>query len=1049
MIQKINGEQPFQILSDAFTIGPSQTGYDLQISANGTDYSTLFSVAANTTRLVNNVSNGAFFRLKNNVGEVDVNWRTTCKSGGSGGGSYVLPTASETVLGGVKVGEGLSIDGNGVLSSQGGGSIDSGAVLSLVNSAITDFSNDLQEGEPIVGMAKQLYSPDGVTSEGVFAYRTTAGDADVSSAPAELRKIEGNSIYPELQYNDSAALEREGEPVTGFTYDIGGNIERWVNVEGNEDWTLIQPQKWRNETESSTAYMSLSWRTDGGANSSISFFKNLGQNSIEPNGTGTTAVTATELEWDNNMGGDARLKGKITIDGLIITATITAGTGYITNMTTGINKQYWNKINVPNDIPVGESTYTYDGTPEWITYVDTAQTATILPKMGRMKLSNYPYPCIYINNTTLKAVQFRWDNSTSSLTPNSNFITVVETNRSFTFSTDNVSGTVTYDGEWLTLTIESTDGYVRSFEYGLEYQIYTETFAWTPSLPQAISNMKIDGVDYVPEDGDEITITRVLVKNGTVQNPHPSAFVSVGLNSFCKESATAISDFSEDNGVYTVTVYAVAGLEAGYVVYDQNSGITAAGIGSGKTDEMDSATTVYGEALSVVYPTTAKPYIIVTTTDIDGLCIHPRWSGYNDEVYEPYEESRVEGLIDNTNILYSVGNTRDIWDLEKSIIYRNIDVETYSAARVSELLSQGKVLGVDFDFDTNSIFIVRSETSETPVTPIDYSYKANDFGVEYYVNSLGEIPSIPLPTETYYMNNLVDKLRRMKSDYIILDNLDGQGEEGQLYSYNNRLMRWVNGAGRWGKWIIAMDGNARNQIENLGGYAGGFSEYSYLIYTYLPFTSTTLLCRITIVATDRYVGYFPTDNKLKVFDNISLTGTPLTEISMNGVESDVLAQNRHMYISWADGKIIFRNGDTFVRIVGNLVDTSISTGHYEALDFDYFDGTAKFNQTAGAGFVLWNSEGKVVDGWQPAVANTYVNTTGYSPIIKILNTGSSNMPNRFFVPTQAGTSGQILTSAGGGEPTWSNWIKSVQITSDEYEALATKDPSVLYLIVDE
>lgn len=38
-----------------------------------------------------------------------------------GGGSYTLPTASTTTLGGIKVGQNLSIDGNGVLSSQAGG----------------------------------------------------------------------------------------------------------------------------------------------------------------------------------------------------------------------------------------------------------------------------------------------------------------------------------------------------------------------------------------------------------------------------------------------------------------------------------------------------------------------------------------------------------------------------------------------------------------------------------------------------------------------------------------------------------------------------------------------------------------------------------------------------------------------------------------------------------------------------------------------------------------------------------------------------------------
>ena len=120
----------------------------------------------------------------------------------------------------------------------GGGGTDVSTVKRIVDSAITEFSGELQEGNPIVGMAEQLYSPDGVTSEGAFTYRTTAGDADVSSAPAELRKIEGNSIYPELQYNDSAVLEREGEPVTGFTYDIEwGDMTDETQISGNSTFS--------------------------------------------------------------------------------------------------------------------------------------------------------------------------------------------------------------------------------------------------------------------------------------------------------------------------------------------------------------------------------------------------------------------------------------------------------------------------------------------------------------------------------------------------------------------------------------------------------------------------------------------------------------------------------------------------------------------------------------------------------------------------------------------------------------------------------------------
>lgn len=117
----ISGEQPFQVLSDNFSISPSNEGYTLQISADGIEFSDLFAVAADTTRMVTDVANGSYYRLAGNASDVTVNWNRSCGGGeGGGGGEYVLPKASATRLGGVKVGENLSIDENGVLSATGG-----------------------------------------------------------------------------------------------------------------------------------------------------------------------------------------------------------------------------------------------------------------------------------------------------------------------------------------------------------------------------------------------------------------------------------------------------------------------------------------------------------------------------------------------------------------------------------------------------------------------------------------------------------------------------------------------------------------------------------------------------------------------------------------------------------------------------------------------------------------------------------------------------------------------------------------------------------------
>lgn len=122
MVLKINGEQPFQVLNTNFSIGPSTSGYDLYFSANGKDYSKLFTVAANTNRQVTQVAAGSYYILSGNTDSaVTVNWIANCYNGGEGGGSYTLPVASEDTLGGIKVGSGLTIDSGGTLNANPGG----------------------------------------------------------------------------------------------------------------------------------------------------------------------------------------------------------------------------------------------------------------------------------------------------------------------------------------------------------------------------------------------------------------------------------------------------------------------------------------------------------------------------------------------------------------------------------------------------------------------------------------------------------------------------------------------------------------------------------------------------------------------------------------------------------------------------------------------------------------------------------------------------------------------------------------------------------------
>lgn len=91
MIIKVQNSNAFQILSSAMVIGPSQTGYQLEVAADGRNFSPLFSVGPNVTRQATNLSSGAYYRLNGNVGDVVVNWRTSCVSEGGGDSSELQP----------------------------------------------------------------------------------------------------------------------------------------------------------------------------------------------------------------------------------------------------------------------------------------------------------------------------------------------------------------------------------------------------------------------------------------------------------------------------------------------------------------------------------------------------------------------------------------------------------------------------------------------------------------------------------------------------------------------------------------------------------------------------------------------------------------------------------------------------------------------------------------------------------------------------------------------------------------------------------------------
>lgn len=120
---KISNEQHFQVLADQFTIGISESGYTLMFSADGFNFSPMFTVNADTNRLVTNVSNGTYYYLSGNTGDVIVNYMTDCGTGGGGGAAAGVSSINgQTGAVSLKTINNVEVTGDGNIDVAGGAS---------------------------------------------------------------------------------------------------------------------------------------------------------------------------------------------------------------------------------------------------------------------------------------------------------------------------------------------------------------------------------------------------------------------------------------------------------------------------------------------------------------------------------------------------------------------------------------------------------------------------------------------------------------------------------------------------------------------------------------------------------------------------------------------------------------------------------------------------------------------------------------------------------------------------------------------------------------
>lgn len=279
----------------------------------------------------------------------------------------------------------------------------------------------------------------------------------------------------------------------------------------------------------------------------------------------------------------------------------------------------------------------------------------------------------------------------------------------------------------------------------------------------------------------------------------PSSFASVSLNQYnnSKISNTTIdlnNTIQEVSGKTTYYCRAAGNVLNGYVAYNHQGLIQK--IGWCATVPQIGSTIITTNA--IVTSTLASiqfeedGYVVVVLNDSEEdieLCIHPQWSGYMNETYEPYILDTIilptQDTSNNSLPLASygmpaIGNVRDEINFETQKYIKRIGQYAYSIDNLNEVIA----LSVPYDYDNTNIFYVLN----TPVVydiNVNDTYIMHDFGTELFNNT-----NVSVIVNISYDQNLRDRLRMdiepkkyMFNDITVSSNFFNETELGTDFPY--------------------------------------------------------------------------------------------------------------------------------------------------------------------------------------------------------------------------------------------------------------------------
>lgn len=182
--------------------------------------------------------------------------------GGGGGGSYSLPTASSSVLSGVKVGSGLAIDGSGVLSTTGSAVQKIAEVIVGAGGQSTiSFSNIPQtyshllletngRGDAVATSSQLFMQVNGDTgtnydSQEIYAAgATVSGGASAALAHGAIGYMSAASSVANQASSSHVTISNYKSTQWFKTYDYTGGI--WLSSASGANYTVTGSGQWRS-----------------------------------------------------------------------------------------------------------------------------------------------------------------------------------------------------------------------------------------------------------------------------------------------------------------------------------------------------------------------------------------------------------------------------------------------------------------------------------------------------------------------------------------------------------------------------------------------------------------------------------------------------------------------------------------------------------------------------------------------------------------------------------------------------------------------------------